>query len=222
MNKRRLISIIMAVVFFAGFAAFTYAVKTYDVQAIGPLGSEVGFATFNKSVYESAGQSELMYELTQVLGYLAILICALFGVFGAVQLFFTRKSLLKVDLDIICLGIFYLLGIGAYIFFEFKVINFGPMLKEGELASSYPSSHTMLAVAVFSSLIIEISLRIKNRTKALLEQLACLCMITIAVVGRLLSGRHWATDIIAGVILSIAFVFVLLAILPVNKKCIKE
>ena len=221
MNKRRIISIVLAIACFAGFIAFTYAVKNYDVQPIGPLNSEIGFAAFNKSCYDAAGQNELMYELTQVIGYIAILICIGFGVIGAVQLF-KGRSLKKVDPDIICMGILYILCIGVYVLFEFVQVNYRPVLEDGALAPSYPSSHTILGICVFASLIIEISRRITNRSKALIEELACLCMIFIAIVGRVLSGMHWATDIIGGIILSLCLIFIFLAILPERRKCRKS
>ncbi len=219
MNKKRIISIILAIVFFAGFLAFTYAVQHYDVQPVGPLNSEIGFATFNVACRDAIGQNEIMYELTQVIGYLAILICAGFGVIGAVQLF-KNMSLRKVDPDLICMGIFYLLCIGAYVYFQIKPINYRPVLEDGALASSYPSSHTILSICVFFSVLVEIARKITNKSKALVETLACLAMISFTVAARFLSGMHWATDIIAAMILSVSLSCIFLAMLPKKKtKC---
>lgn len=216
MKSKRVIYIVAAIIFFALFGVYMYMVQTYDVQAIGPLGSEVGFASFNKSIAEACPPNEIMYELTQLLGYFSIFICAVFGVIGAKQLF-TEKSLKKVDPDLICLGILYILAIIAYVVFTKVVINYRPVLEDGVLEASFPSSHTVLGNVVFASLLIEIKRKIKDPLKVLIGTIGCLAMITIIIGGRFLSGWHWASDITGGVILSIALIFVFLAILPEQK-----
>ncbi len=217
MKSKRVIYIFAAIVFFALFFAYMHFVQTYDVQAIGPLGSEVGCATFNKSIADSCPPNKVMYELTQLLGYFSIFICAVFGVIGAKQLF-TEKSLKKVDPDLICLGILYILAIIAYVIFTKVVINYRPVLEDGVLKSSFPSSHTVLGNVVFASLLIEIKRKIKDPLKVLIGTIGCLAMITIIIGGRFLSGWHWATDIVGAVILSTALIFVFLAILPKQKE----
>ncbi len=213
MNTKRIINIILAVICYAAFGAFTKAVMTHDVQAIGPEGSSVGFAGFNKACFDAFGTSEMWYEITQVLGWLAVLICAVFALIGLSQLI-KGKSLAKVDRDIICMGVLYAICIIAYVVFLKVIINYRPVLEDGVLESSYPSSHTMLAICVFASLMIEIHRRITDRSKAIIEMLACIFFIFITVAGRFLSGMHWATDIIGGIILSLAFIFTFAAILP--------
>ena len=207
---------ILAVICYIGFGVFTGAVMTYDLQPIAPDGSMVGFGTYNMRMFEQIGQNEMWYEITQVIGYLALLICAVFALIGLSQLI-KGKSLAKVDKDIICMGVLYILCIAAYVIFLKVTINVRPVLENGELESSYPSSHTMLAVCVFASLLIEIRRRITDPTKAMLESIACAFFIGIMIFGRMLSGVHWATDIIGGVILSLAFIFTFAAILPQRK-----
>jgi len=213
MNTKRIINIILAVVFYIAFAVFTKAVMTYDLKPIGCDGSLVGFGSFNSRVFEQLGTSELWYEITQVLGYLALLICAVFALIGFVQLV-KGKSLKAVDPDIICMGVLYILCIACYVVFLKVTINVRPVLENGAAESSYPSSHTMLAMCVFASLLIEIRRRITDSAKAMLESIACSFFISITVFGRLLSGMHWATDIIGAVLISFAFIFTFAAILP--------
>ena len=216
MKSKRIFKIILAIILFAAFGVYTYLVQTYDVAAVGPLGSQVGFASFNKRIADSITPNEMLYELTQLLGYFSIFICLIFAFIGAKQLF-TRKSLKKVDPDIICLGILYSLAIAAYVIFDIVAINYRPVLEDGMLAASYPSSHTVLGIVVFGSLLIEIKRRIKDRTKAFIEEIACLAMIAIIIGARMLSGWHWMTDITGGVILSCALLATFKAILPEMK-----
>jgi len=213
MTKKRIIDIAVAVFFYLAFGIFTYLVKSYDVRAIGPLGSSVGFASINKVFFDSIAPNEMWYELTNLIAYLGYFICFIFACAGAVQLF-TRKSLLKVDRDIICLGIIYALAIAAYFVFEKMAVNFRPVLEDGMLAASYPSSHTVFAFTVFASLVIEIRRRVTDSFKALIYEISCDAFICLIIGGRLLSGWHWFTDIAGGVILGIALIFTFLSILP--------
>ena len=213
-KSKKIISAICALVFYAGFAIFTYFVKNFDLQEIAPDGSLVGFASLNLACKAQFGASELWYEITEILGWFAIFICLVFAGIGLYQ-FIKGRGIAKVDKDIICMGILYLICIIAYIVFAKITINVRPVFEsDGSLESSYPSSHTILAICVFASLLIEIARRIKDPAKALLEEISCMGIIFITVTGRFLSGAHWASDIIGGIIISIAFIFTFLAILP--------
>ena len=216
MNTKRIINIIAAAVCYVAFVIFTKAVMTYDLQPIAPDGSMVGFGSYNRRIFEQLGTNEMWYEITQVLGWLALLICAVFALIGLVQLI-KGKSLAAVDPDIICMGVLYVLCIIAYVVFLKVTINVRPVLEDGVAEASYPSSHTVLAFCVFASLLIEIRRRITDSAKAMIESIACAFFMSITIFGRLLSGMHWATDIIGGVILSMAFIFTFAAILPQRK-----
>ncbi|MBR5926475.1 MAG: phosphatase PAP2 family protein [Firmicutes bacterium] len=216
MNTKRIINIIAAAVCYVAFVIFTKAVMTYDLQPIAPDGSMVGFGSYNRRIFEQLGTNEMWYEITQVLGWLALLICAVFALIGLVQLI-KGKSLAAVDPDIICMGVLYVLCIIAYVVFLKVTINVRPVLEDGVAEASYPSSHTVLAFCVFASLLIEIRRRITDSARAMIESIACAFFMSITIFGRLLSGMHWATDIIGGVILSMAFIFTFAAILPQRK-----
>jgi len=129
------------------FGVYTFLIKTVDVQPIGPLGSSVGFASINGPVSNFIGYSEFWYEFTQILGWFAILVCGIFGLIGLSQ-WVHRKNILKVDVRIITLGFFYILVISIYVFFLFVAVNYRPVLSDGELEASFPSSHTMLLLTV--------------------------------------------------------------------------
>lgn len=219
MKSKRGRNVILAAAFFIAFIVYTILVMRVDVQPIGPLGSSVGFASFNAKVAEMAPPNEVWYEMTQLMGYISILICALFAVVGAIQLFQT-KSLLKVNKDIICLGVLYAVCIAFYVLFTFVTINCRPVLENGVLESSYPSSHTVLGICVFASLAVEIKRNIHD-ARAIIFEYGCYGFICLMVAGRILSGWHWASDIVGACILSAAFVSGFKAILP-ETKCAKD
>ena len=98
MNKKK--NIIMCVILAVVAIIYTLLVKYVDVQAIGPNGSSVGFASINKAVSNILGVHMSLYKLTKYLGYLAILVAFNYALLGVVELF-KRKSLLKIDKEII-------------------------------------------------------------------------------------------------------------------------
>lgn len=183
------------------FAVWTLLIQCVDVQAAGPQGTKIGFAAFNILVHRLTGEHLLIYTVTDWLGLVPVFICMGFGALGFVQLI-QRRSLLRVDLDLILLGIYYILVIVAYLVFEMIPINYRPILIEGRLEASYPSSTTLLVLSVLPTLVFQVNRRTKN---TLLRRAAAGFAVGFSafmVVGRLVSGVHWATDILASVLLS--------------------
>lgn len=194
-------------ILFIVFMIFTLVVMKLDVRPIGPEGSSVGLASLNKSIHEKIGVSGLWYDITEWLGMAAILLAVGFALLGAKQLI-KRKSLFKVDKDIILLGGYFVLVIAAYIFFDKFIVNYRPIIMDAGkgLEPSYPSSHAMIITSIMAAAMIQFNHRIKNRGIKALVQIISAAVIVLVVVGRLLSGVHWFTDIIGGVILSGFFV----------------
>jgi len=211
MQKSNKITLIWAVCFLSAFAAWTWLVRFVDVQPIGPHGSSVGFATFNGFIHGLLGVNMSLYVITDWLGLVPIAIALGFAILGLCQ-WINRKSILKVDISILTLGGFYLLVMAVYVLFEYVVINRRPVLIEGYLEASYPSSTTMLVTCVMPAAIMQFGERIKCRTVCRVMTLATCAFIGFMVVGRLLSGVHWVTDIIGGAIFSAGAVMLYRAI----------
>ena len=187
------------------FIVLMVLLKYVDVKAIGPNGSLVGFSSINESFHNLTGINYLWYEITDALGILAILICVVFGFIGFLQLV-KRKKLLSVDLEIIALGVLFIITICLYVLFNIVTINNRPIIMQGDIEpeASFPSSHTMLAVVVFGSVSMIISKYIKDKSISKIIKIVLNVLIAVAIVGRLLSGVHWFTDIIAAIFMSIA------------------
>lgn len=187
------------------FFALLLMVRSYDVAAIGPMGTEIGFAQLNGGVHDALGTNLFWYDLTEVFGFLALGICGLFGFAGLVQLL-KRRSLKEVDPEILALGIFYVLVIGCYVLFELVIVNYRPVMMPGatEVEASFPSSHTMLICSVMGSTALVLKKYIKGDALRMGLQVGCIIIAGVTVAGRLLSGVHWFTDILGGVLLSCA------------------
>lgn len=189
-----------AIALMAAFVGFTLIVKFVGVEAIGPNGSEVGLAELNSKMREVFGSHESWERYTKYLGYLAIVIGLCFALIGLVQLI-KGRSLRAVDKDIYCLGAFYADLAIVYVLFEKLVINYRPVLEDGELAASYPSSHTILIVGILVTAAVQICNRVRNRAIRILGSSFAAVLAVVAVFGRLISGVHWFTDIVGALIL---------------------
>ena len=201
-NKKKLVlgaSLVVAFVLWTVFVCFV------DVRAIGPEGSSVGFAAINGFVHELTGVNWFLYNITDWLGIVPIAVALGFAILGLVQLI-KRKSLWKVDHSILALGVFYIVVMAAYIFFEVVVINYRPTLIDGYLEASYPSSTTMLIMCVMPTTAMQLNVRIKNTVLRRCAVITIVAFTAFMVIGRLISGVHWITDIIGGALLSAGLV----------------
>ena len=193
--------IIAGIVLLVLFAVWTVMVMKVDVQPVGQNGTNIGFAGINTWFHAMTGEHLWIYELTDKLEWLAILVCAGFGVLGLVQLI-QRKSLKKVDPDIILLGIYYIVVILAFLLFEKVKINYRPVLIDGKLEASYPSSTTLLVLSVMPTLIFQLKRRTPKSALRTAVIIAIVVFTAFVAVGRMVSGVHWLTDIIGAVLLS--------------------
>ena len=189
----------------AVFVLWTVLIRFVDVEEIGPRQSSVGFATLNGYIHNLTGVNMSLYIITDWLGLVPIGVAFGFAVLGIVQCI-KRKSLLKVDRSILTLGGFYIVVMAVYILFEIVVINYRPTLIDGYLEASYPSSTTILVMCVMPTAMMQLRTRIKNDLFRRCVMLTITVFITFMVIGRLVSGVHWITDIIGGALLSTAIV----------------
>ena len=197
-DKKIFIGILLLVV----FIIWTILIMIIDVQPIGAKGTDVGFAGFNSWIHSLTGVHMTLYTITDWLGLIPICVCFLFAGIGVWQLA-TKKQLLKVDHDIILLGAYYILVIVCYLIFEIYPINYRPILIEGALEASYPSSTTLLVLSIMPTLTFQIRRRMQH--SAVRKIIIALIEIfsLIMVVARLISGVHWCTDIIGAILLSV-------------------
>ena len=201
MKKQTRLCFLTSAVLLVLFVVWTLLLGFVDVQAIGPEGSSVGFATLNGAFHQLTGVHMSFYELTDLLSIIPLGLVGGFGLLGLWQLI-QRKSLLKVDFSLWMLGCFYVLVMAAFVLFEILAVNYRPILIEGVLEASYPSSTTMLVLCVLPTAAMQFHARIHNSVFKRLVVTACLALMVLMLGGRLLSGVHWLSDIIGGALLS--------------------
>lgn len=209
-------NIILSCILIVAAIVFTILVKSVDVQNVGINGTAIGFSSINKEIFETIGQNSMFYKISEILGYFALALVGCYALIGLYQLI-KRKSLLKVDKEIIALGCFYVLVLGLYFLFDKLCINYRPVLENGKLEASFPSSHTMLAICVCVSAVwINKKLFKSDMTKIFNALL--LTVVVGTVFARLLAGVHWFTDIVGGIIISSALLMVFKTVLQIINK----
>ncbi len=199
MNVKKLLS--TGIIFIAIFVFWTMLIQTVDVQQVGQNGTNVGFATLNCWFHKLTNVNMTIYHVTDWLGLVPILSCIIFGGVGFVQLI-KRRSLFKVDYDIIILGLYYVIVILGYLVFETIPINYRPILIDGRMETSYPSSTTLLVLSVMPTVSFQVNRRIKNTFIKNSINASVVLFMLLMVIGRTIAGVHWLTDIIGSIILS--------------------
>ena len=179
-------------------------VRLADVAPIGAQGTSIGLSHLNQFVFDLFGVHILWYNITDWLGVAAVLTGFVFAVTGLVQLI-KRRSLLKVDREILSIGGLYIVVIGLYLFFENVIINYRPIIMPDNTSpeASFPSSHTMLVCVIMGSAAMLINRYIRNKPLNRILRAVCYVIIGVTVVGRLIAGVHWFTDILGGILISV-------------------
>lgn len=216
MKDKKLVSV--GLILIAVFVFWTILILTVDVQPVGVNGTVVGFATLNCSFHNMTGVNMTIYHITDWLGLVPLFCCMIYGAVGFVQLL-QRKSLLKVDIDILLLGVYYVIVIFGYLIFEMIPINYRPILIDGIMEVSYPSSTTLLVLSVMPTVIFQVDRRIKNRVVRRIITPSTILFSLFMLIGRTIAGVHWLTDIIGSVFLSAGLFLIYYAnVLRLDKK----
>ena len=183
------------------FIILTCLCKLVNVKPLGVNGTSIGFSTINVWFHNLIGVHLWLYFVTDWAGLIPIFIGVGFAIFGVFQLI-KRKNLFKVDCDILILGVYYVVLFAIYFLFEKVYINYRPILINGIMEKSYPSSTILLAVGMICPFIEQISRRVKNKRVKIILCSIFIAFIIFMVGGRLLSGVHWLTDVIGSLLLS--------------------
>lgn len=181
---------------------FSMAVTLVDVASIGPEESKVGFSTLNKAVFSSLGENMKWDKITDVIVVVSILMAGIFLLIGVIQ-WLGRKSLKKVDKEILGLGlVLVLIGVVYIVFEKFLTINYRPILENGVLEPSFPSTHTLVTVTLLVVAMRIFTKVLQDKKTRIFLDIILVLMMGLMVFGRLAAGMHWLTDVVGAILWS--------------------
>ena len=201
MNRRERKGFMPDGVLLLAFVVWTVLIQKVDVRPVGVNGTNIGFAMVNTWFHRLTGVHMGLYTVTDWLGLVPIAVCIGFGILGLVQ-WVRRKRITMVDRDILLLGGYYILVIMGYLIFEMIPINYRPILINGAMEASYPSSTTLMVLSVMPTLLFQVNRRTTNKTVRRITAAFVVLFSVFMVIGRLVAGVHWLTDIVGSVLLS--------------------
>lgn len=205
MNKKNIINFSITAGLFVIFAIFTILVKFVDTSLVVATNTKIGFSSINKPIFEALGTSDAWGTISLILFVVAGLIVLTLAVIG-IKEWFANKQLSKVNHKILFLLGLYTLTVIFYFLFEILAVNYRPLLDEGLVKLSYPSSHTLLICVVCLSACFVVPDYIKNKPLKITITCILIAVSILAPLSRLLAGMHWFTDVIGSLILSVALV----------------
>ena len=204
---KRHIALLVSIILFALFITWTILVKVVDVQKIGPLYTEVGLASLNRFFASTFAFDETWYKITDLLMALPFIYAAFAVIIGIIQLI-KRKNLFKVDIDVLLFGVGLVLLVIFFVLFEKVVINYRPVIVEGELEVSYPSTHCLMSIYTTLAVSLIVNNIFKDKkTLCLIINIVIYVLLGLSIGGRIAAGVHWISDIIGGILLSLAIYY---------------
>ena len=203
MLKNKKSNFYVSALFLILFITWTAAVCLIDRRPIGAGGTHIGFATINEYVHRLCGVHMSLYTLTDTLSVIPIGIMLLNAAAGLVQ-WIRRKDIRRIDGAILYAGVIYAILFAVFIVFEIFPVNFRPILINGSLEASYPSSTTMLTMTVMICGILQVRSGFRPTVIRRLCEIVFVFFTVFMVAARIVSGVHWFTDIIGGVLVSLS------------------
>lgn len=203
--KKNILNFSITAGLFLVFAIFTILVKFVDTSVVATTGTQIGLSSINKPLFDFFGANETWGTISTLLFVIAGVVVLTLATIAVVEMI-KSKSLFKINHKLLLVALLYVLTAIFYVIFEFVIINYRPLLDEGLIKASYPSSHTLLICVVCLSACLIVPDYIKsNPLKITITTILCLISV-LAPITRLLAGMHWFTDVVASIILSLALV----------------
>lgn len=205
MRTKKIYLYIIPTLLLVAFITLTLLVAYYDRDIFSSFvpGGETGLQKFN-NLFPHFSYNETLDKISDIFMIIGLLMMFIaFGV-GLYQLI-KRKGLKKVDFDIYLFGGEIVIMIIVWLLFEIFPISYRP-LTILDLESSFPSTHVMIVATTYLSFSWMISKRYPKLWIKIVAYAFSTISIAITFAFRLVSGMHWFTDCLGGLLISLAMV----------------
>lgn len=183
-----------------------------DKAVIAKSGEPVGLSHINNlTKYAEDSDSNLISTLLFGLTFLIALGAVILGIYQLIK----RKNLFKVDTEILIFGIFIIIAVIFWLLFDKVVkINVRPIdASEG----SFPSTHVFITT-FFLLVGRQLLLKYKEDKAVKYSSIILVVVYVLAMcVLRVAAGKHYITDVVGGVIIGLAFYYIMYGIINIIK-----
>lgn len=140
--------------------------------------------------------------VTNIILATSFVVLGIFIILGLYQLF-TRKSLKKVDRELLLFPLpLTLMLVTYFIFDKIWILNTRP---DGSGEPSFPSTHVMAVATIFLASILALPKYVKNKPLYLTICILMAVLIAIVSAGRILANKHWGSDVLGAGIFAAIF-----------------
>ena len=141
-------------------------------------------------------------KITNIILIAALAVLAVFAMLGLYQ-WITRKSIKKVDKNLLAMFIPLILMVIVFVIFEkVLILNTRP---DGSGEPSFPSTHTMVSATIFALAALNLKNYIKSKPLRITLYIIMAILTILVPVGRVLANKHWISDVVAGLVFAVIF-----------------
>ena len=183
---------------------FTILVSFVDVKIYNVTNTEIGLYSLNKIFLVNSINSNYINIISNGIFLICLLVIILMLLLITFEYFKTKK-INKNNLNFI---IHFLIMVLIWIIFDkIIIINYRPILINGNIEGSYPSTHVMVSTFVLLFLSDQLKKIFKNDK---IFYIISIGLIIIQSIFRILLTMHWFTDIIGGLLIGCLLFFTFL------------
>lgn len=201
--RRKSLDIIISILWLI-LLIFTILVSFVDVKIYNVTNTEIGLYSLNKIFLVNSINSNYINIISNGIFLICLLVIILMLLLITFEYFKTKK-INKNNLNFI---IHFLIMVLIWIIFDkILIINYRPILINGNIEGSYPSTHVMVSTFVLLFLSDKLKKIFKNDK---IFYIISIGLIIIQSISRILLTMHWFTDIIGGLLIGCLLFFTFL------------
>lgn len=194
--KKKILDIVIITNLFIIFI-LTILVKTVDIYYNVITKSNIGLYSLNK-LFLNNNEFQFLKIISEIIFIICLLIIVIIGAMLIINYIKTKAINKKQKNFLIYLFILFIIWV---LFDKVLIINYRPIVVDGKIEGSYPSTHIM----VITYTLLSLSYLLENKVNQKMKYILSIIFILITFSGRVLSLMHWFTDGLCGLLVGLTF-----------------